>query len=73
MLPGRPAAAVRLPAPASGRSPRGGWTRAAWASLLGHRRGVARPEARLCGRDEAGARTPARGRRGARESGPGAE
>lgn len=32
MLPGRPAAAIRLPAPSSGRSPRGGWTRAAWAS-----------------------------------------
>lgn len=35
MLPGRPAAAVRLPAPSSGRSPRGGWTRAAWASRSG--------------------------------------
>lgn len=35
MLPGRPVAAVRLPAPASGCSPRRCWTRAAWASLSG--------------------------------------
>lgn len=35
MLPGRPAAAVRLPTPSSGRSPRSGWTHAAWASRSG--------------------------------------
>lgn len=84
MLPGHPVAAVRLPAPASWRSPRRCWTRAAWASLSGSGvawRGVAwlgaawlgaAGGASLC-RGEAGARTPARKRRGARESGLGAE
>lgn len=76
MLSGRPVAAVRLPAPASGRSPRRCWTRAAGASLPSSGvawRGSALPAAGLCGRGEAGARTPARRRQGARESGLGAE
>lgn len=40
---------------------------------LGYRRGVTRPVSALCGSGEAGARTPARRRRGSRASGPGAE
>lgn len=72
MLFGRSAAAVRLPAPASaapraaaGRAQSGLPARApAWL-------GAAGPA--LCGRGEAGARTLARRRQGARESGLGAE
>lgn len=76
MLPRRPSAAVRLPAPNSWR---GGWTHAACVSRSGTGvawRGVAwRGAAGVCSlrEREAGARTPARRRRGARASGPGAE